>query len=1176
MNCSQRKLKKNAQDYIEILCAIFKFQTYFLTQDHHEKLVTLITLFKQISTATPHQPCMYYFTIHLKEENLNLVFAILQKAIELKPKNPRAGEVKFYLTYLDNILNEVLRDSIDSKLSIQHAEEKIGRYCSLFQEITAGNGTFINRPVMGIMYYDKAFTIDTSYFEYIRILICTLRYAKHLSDIKILAMLKILAKNTRVTIEYPREKLFESMLRSVEDEPETKAKMIREFVASRRKENLEDEPSFHDIVKISSVYSIIDTLITNYPALLADENLISLSKIVTCCAIFIQCNATHFNPHSYNIFRPAMDILQPYLSGEKDIVKYLPFLQGLTSTLCEVGSINKPMKKNDYSIINIILQTVLDFNPDFLLAPEQKKLGLTQIMTELLQKIESIEATEPIEKTVLWTFDQKQFYINSNPNIRNEILITTVKNFTILMSHIALIEHEQNYQTAIKIFHKSYLHADGNVFFNNLVFIDAIVAPLLRSKQIDASAQRDMDKLALIRKKLSNIPCSDTKKNIITRYFVKPAIDNFEFYQNIFSNFSDLEQCYIVLAKNMQHRLRLLCEVVFSDFIRERPDCYKNARVLLENLRKLINALAPKFESKLPEMAPKFLTMIFRINQKLDLSDQFTGKMVDALKHIKSTEQLKTLKLILQYCPNIEDLTSILEKETMSHQQHPNRDEFRLLSPNLQLSWLKYYSVMRVRQGLGALNHVLKNTSNFNEDALATMLSSFSRIGITASSAKLSRISQLLQHPSNKVRAYAARAIWFIEQNPINTSIKYKLISELISTEDVFYQISLLNTLSYYKFSSEDIEPWLNVVKKSKSLTNPITLKHYALAMAKFPCKESLLRALEIVNSPVWDEYNYCANYHQRKYTGDFLLFLHRPHWQDNRALMYRRIKRILALVETVKIDVAPKEITQGAEKLKEKITKGVSKNRFEDIQLTLPKNRVLLRGICAKHGDDLESKAVVDFIMKGAGSLELQDQSDDKASHAAANNIYSTNNIDEGIAYYKQQSGILIAIKCEYFNTETLRGFTRTQQETVTSRHFIFLRGVPLYAIEKVFFPESFSESLKRLHGNESIKALLLDQNFMFHQLDKHQLHQMRHSIRQFYNRIIFVKDNDSIRALLINNNLSTPSPQEVCEVTLQEHIRGEMIAQKMGPRFWNYHVPRPKNSFVDLFGESPTNSLK
>jgi len=171
--------------------------------------------------------------------------------------------------------------------------------------------------------------------------------------------------------------------------------------------------------------------------------------------------------------------------------------------------------------------------------------------------------------------------------------------------------------------------------------------------------------------------------------------------------------------------------------------------------------------------------------------------------------------------------------------------------------------------------------------------------------------------------------------------------------------------------------------------------------MARVPCEQSLLRALEIVNSDVWDEYNYCVDYHERDYKGDFLLFLHRPHWSDNRKLMYRRIKRLLAVCKETNSNNIPEAVAKSVEELSEKLKKRVSGNRYENLQITLPKKTFLLRGICAKHGEALESRAVVDFIMKGSGSLELQDQKDDEASHAASNNIYSGNVVDEVLCYY-------------------------------------------------------------------------------------------------------------------------------------------------------------------------------
>lgn len=1128
VNLILEQTKGNVESCADILLKLFKEQPCLLTNKHNEKLTRLFQLSAQLTDLSIlHRSIDQY-----SQDNSDLFCAMLETVIALKPNKNDDNELIFYVTYISHFFGRLVKQADYRKLNYEKAKELVTKYCHPLFNLIHDDGTYIKRPICGVMFYNDSYILDPEFGMYIHLLILSFLEGVNYSEAKLTQLFRILATNTKAVVKDTLASYYKEFDRRMKClDPEILAK-----IKEGRKEDERLLGSHNYSVQYSvtqgSVNSIILSLHRHYAALFEDEELSGLSQTVSRAATFLE---------TANIML-------------------------------------------DNPTFRVLETTINDSVHQLLVAQDNRRERFLQHLKALEKHISLIDNNNINLKKIVW-FPGDDFHKNhKDETVIDLVRFGVLSVFIKLMASIITTEDESAYRMGEERITWLFSGDTEEQLIENCVFADSIILPLTQQNHLNLARNDDWDKISDIQHAIDSLNIPKDKKQVILRWFLKRVVKDFEFYHYAFSDLPALEQCCQVIADNTLEYIRILSDIVFTQFISERPERHDQIENIFKQLKRLVAALQIAHHSVTSKKQPSnnrfyyhsnvisflntFLPMIFRINQELELTTEFTDKIVGILSSITMEKELKTLKLVLQYTPHVNDLADILKKELTPIKEHPSRDQFTRLNGTDQLSWLTYYSAMRVRQGLGALNHVLKNANSYEAEHLCAMLSAFTRIGLTATSSKLDRIYQLLSHENIKVRTQAALAIWFIDQNPDNNRIKCKLINELIEAKDREYQIALLHTLSFYHYDQNDLATWSTVIEKSRYITHQKLLKHYALALSRIPSKAGLLRALEIVNSTVWNEYNYCHNYHERSY-GDKLftmvMFLHTPHWWNNRPLMIRRIKRLLATLIDINHTQTPEHLQDQVHNLQTILSRSGGEIRYENMQLTLPNNTVLLRGICARHGDELERKAVIDFIMKGSSSIELQGHTDDKASHAASNNIYSASDFHVATQYYKQDSGILMAIKSEYFNQEAYRGFIRTQIEG--SRHYIFLRGVPLHAIKKIFFPQCYQYSLQQLHGTTPIRELQTDENFAFRDLDKHRLHQMRHSIRSFIDRVVFVQPNDSIPDLLLRQNCQTPSLEEISAATIQEHVKGEMIADNMGADVWHYQSPESHQSFLDLF---------
>ena len=115
---------------------------------------------------------------------------------------------------------------------------------------------------------------------------------------------------------------------------------------------------------------------------------------------------------------------------------------------------------------------------------------------------------------------------------------------------------------------------------------------------------------------------------------------------------------------------------------------------------------------ELAELVVSTLRMIFRINRQLTLDESTLNQFKTLFGKIHSMAELNKMCTVVQFCSDFDDIYDVIDKEFMLDGDRPCKEEFKKLPPSQQLAWVKYYSILKVREGIGALNAVLKNYKN--------------------------------------------------------------------------------------------------------------------------------------------------------------------------------------------------------------------------------------------------------------------------------------------------------------------------------------------------------------------------------------------------------------------------------------------------------------------------------
>lgn len=908
----------------------------------------------------------------------------------------------------------------------------------------------------------------------------------------------------------------------------------------------------------------------NKPDLFADDTFSRLEVVLQSMTAYAKHNASVTALHNKSrSFTQAYQKLQALFVKHPEVIDKLETLDHIEGTFSRMPNlmIGKTNLEVDCQTINAILDPIVTHCPELLLASRER---VDQFISTILQRLDPTAVKrldENLPMNVLCLLDEGF-----------ELKHLMARCFSTLYASIATFEPTQ-YQYACTQLEQLFDGHDCEKTRSRIFFTESVMIPVLKNSGMSLGDQDTWTFLQHVRHKIERLSSDKIKIQVFLRHFFRNVMTKISFAQTVLKNFDTLEAIFRELEHYPHHTINAICSGILSNLLIERPEAFQDTSAFVDTIRSAakvfvsLNALNIKedvvalLSTDDPLNTTNFFKMVCRINRNLVFNNESADKLTRIFKKIHSLIELKKLKLILQYNDDLNDIIDVIDKEFMLPSQRPSRQQFVCLEMADQVSWLKYYSIMRVRDGLGMLSYVLKHVQSYPEEAIIYTLRGLNRIRLPLSSKKINCVKALLQHESVTVRCEAIKALCAIDQNPDNVEIKRLLLSELIGADDSEYQRVILETLTYYHFDQSDFSALAQIIEKSRALTDSKKLKQYALTLSCIPFEAGLLRSLEIVNSDVWDEYDYCEHYHERDYRGSFIMLLHRPHWADNRPLMHRRIKQLLAQVQAIEISVAkiPSDIKKRADDLSDKISHCTPGNRYENVQFELPDNSVLLRGLGDRHGTALEKQAVVDFLMKGSGSLELQGQQDDQASHAASNNIYSGNNIREVSNYWDQNNGILMAIKASYFNRESQRGFTRTQREF--ARHFIFLRGIPLWAIEKAFLPESYRYTIERLLTDVSVAELQKDPQFLFNHLDKHRLHQLALSLKEFSKKIIFVTSKDDVYQLLQNHQLHVASDDDILHHTVNTFTQREIMAKECYPNKWQYQSSAQEASITQLF---------
>lgn len=1070
----------------------------------------------------------------LSPENIATTIALLRCLNELQAQYQDKMNLRLFFHLAQDTALPLLERCIENKLDTQYLLTKLNQYDRFLRKITSttnGELRSINDSLAYINY--AGWDIPMSFFKEVLNKLHLIKDIDSYSEEKIFNFLEMICRaNIRaISLTYKNMGIVQDF----------------DFMAT------------------------VIMLNTTQPDFFAEDNFNKLATLLRSMVAYAKHNASVIaHNNQTRPFTQAYQKLQALFAKHPEVIDQLQTLAHIGERLSWSPSL-MIKKYHDLEIdsqtINAILDPIVTVNSNLLFATRERVDDFISTMLRRLESSTVQHLEEGLPMSVLCLLDEGF-----------DLKHLMARCFSTIYASIATFEPDE-YQFAceqIQLLFDGYSQVKTR---SRIIFAEAVILPILQNSDMSLANPTTWKFLQHVRHKIERLSSDETKVQVFLRHFVRKIITEYSYAQTVLQNFNTIEAIFGELKQYPAHTINAICTGILSDLLIERPELFRDTSTLINTIRSAAKVfvsleelnikekVVALFSTSDPLNANNFFKMVCRINRNLIFTEESAEKLTTIFKKIRSLTELKKLKLILQYNDDLDDIYDIIDKEFMLPSQRPSRQNFVCLKMTEQISWLKYYAIMRVRDGLGMLSYVLKHVDSYPESAVVYMLRGFNRIRLPLSNKKVDAIKSLLKHDSIAVCCEAVKALCAIDQNPDNKAIKQLLLNEFIATDIHEYQLVILETLTYYHFDQSDFATLEQIVEKSRAENNQELLKQYALTLSCIPFEAGLLRSLQIVNSDVWQEYDYCEHYHERDYRGSFIMFLHRPHWADNRPLMHRRIKRLLAQTQTADISLAsiPSEIAKQAEELSDRISHCVPGNRYENVQFELPEATVLLRGLGDRHGAALEKQAVVDFLMKGSGSLELQGQADDQASHAASNNIYSGNNIREVSNYWDQNNGILMAIKASYFNRESQRGFTRTQREF--GRHFIFLRGVPLWAIERAFLPESYRYTIEQLLSNVRTAELQNDPQFLFNHLDKHRLNQLKHSLKDFHRKIVFVNSNDNIYQLLQDQQLTVATDAEILHHTVHMNTQSEITAKESYPDKWQYESQDQERSVTQLF---------
>ncbi|NGX59678.1 MAG: hypothetical protein KR126chlam3_00834, partial [Chlamydiae bacterium] len=267
-----------------------------------------------------------------------------------------------------------------------------------------------------------------------------------------------------------------------------------------------------------------------------------------------------------------------------------------------------------------------------------------------------------------------------------------------------------------------------------------------------------------------------------------------------------------------------------------------------------------------------------------------------------------------------------------------------------------------------------------------------------------------------------------------------------------------------YEYTSEDKEITKYLCSLARKTNHDDLKRALAFALTLMPDQDALKQALAIVESDVWNVFDK-GREHQDRFSkiGVFEAFSYRPGFHDNRNMMKKAIVERLVIMyrESKKAEIerwlleyrADPSHFPNMKRLEEAFYGIKDETRYIPFGIFLPEDRVLLRGLSDRKGQNLLQPAL-DNILEGGGPANLWLMDDpNEATWAKVGQVFSSIEFSYVVgSEFSSKNGFLIAINPHTFN-QTLLQHGRLEKEEYL--HPVSYNRIGHGSIARVFVPQ-------------------------------------------------------------------------------------------------------------------------
>lgn len=855
-------MSKNSQvDTLQLLEKFFELieaeHSYLLTAEYYELLVKYLQLnteFMLVSkTPSVCQTMMELNKTLFSLEVLPNNIAILQAAFEHAPKEPEMNNV--YRLFINDTIARLMQYSYAQKLTSEQATQFLLNQIVAIKSLTGAPQGFWFKELVG--FEPSLWIMTPDFFQRVMLKLYNLSGVHHYCAEKLCRLLKTIRDTNRPLCEF-------SNLESLRYPP----------------------PSYQNMI-------FVEQLAISCPQLFNDDNFDQLQKCLQGAAVCIwygallptvkYSNQDEFESLQDAIINEFAKLFAKNILDNPAIIEGLPRLQEITEDLQQIA----PFKTDnwgrkiasDHKFIFIIIGIIIEKCPK-MLTDKAYYSALRQLMVKVFRQFDDWFKDDnddgvhrvPEDHYHAWQQATKGSFNSvfgrdeSGKEGRVRIKLKLIQRQ--FAQCLTLLFCKMPAQIAVSQLDKFLQVKDFKSLLTRLALIEAVILPTLLFDEVDAANDKVWHNLFSICARFESSTLDPFQLQSFLLWFVKPIAMDRQLTAPLFENYSDIQSVFNTLKSCNSEWMRILCEEVLLNIIRDRPELFQKSQSMNRPIDKLVQLvylidqirlqqvnwvnnpdsvasiamrmgnITPGLFSLTPSLSnlvQSILPMMFRINTELVLDDATFEHIKTLLGQIRNGSELNKLIVLLQFATDFEGIVDAMDKDFQKGDTHLTKAEFKLLSKDDQVKWLRYYMTLKVRHGLGALNYILKISQKQQVDVntLILMLKGYERIAVALTN-KAPRMIKLLKHKDVTVRNHAVKALWAISQNPRDFAVVKILVEELLATTDKRYQITLLQTFLHYSaecFSATLLE---RIIGKSQQQDHEL-LKHYALFLSTQP-----------------------------------------------------------------------------------------------------------------------------------------------------------------------------------------------------------------------------------------------------------------------------------------------------------------------------------------------------